>query len=500
MQTHSIETYSRLWTILLLLTFILGGTLTCFLFPPFQTPDESGHFSAAIGHIHGSFAQKDAKPCLLSSDLYRYFDTGRIAFHYDEKMSSGKFANISQMQKQCIQTYVYPSISLSYPGVLLANAFVSDAENNPEQNYLLFYLSRFLDGLLVALMLARFCFLNLGVKPYRKGSLFLSSILLYPLFLQQSFSISTDIIVNALAISCITILIHWQKLKLFDIIMYMTLASGAAASKPYVIIIAITFPLIHIWGAAKKDSPALFFEKKSKLNIIFNPNVLLICGGLVALANVFVSVLKYAEWDHQGPGYDVVKQLFFILENPIFTAKIFFSAMWQSLQPDSRFGSLGWTDTPISHSSLCMYLSIVFGCFFIEFILSNFVREKDEDRPIKIKPLDSSNHNGFTILAAFLFVLITFYTVPFILYLKWFKVGWTGMHMQTRYLFFPIINLLGVLILTFNSLSIHQLFKKRLQVPAATYSAGTTLIATVLSLGCIVYLIRFSFILMQRYW
>lgn len=84
---------NRLWTFLLLIGFLLAGTLSCFLFPPFQTPDESGHLSAAVGHFQGSFAKKDAKPCLLSSALYRFYETNRIAFHYEEKMSPGKFAN-----------------------------------------------------------------------------------------------------------------------------------------------------------------------------------------------------------------------------------------------------------------------------------------------------------------------------------------------------------------------------------------------------------------------
>src|SRR5687767_9019108 len=79
-----------------LFVILAMGTTTSVLIPPFQTPDEHGHYMAEMTRIQKVLASKQPN-CYLFYGFPEFFKTTPIAFHYQTKFSTGIYENIHKM-------------------------------------------------------------------------------------------------------------------------------------------------------------------------------------------------------------------------------------------------------------------------------------------------------------------------------------------------------------------------------------------------------------------
>ena len=179
----------------LLFLFLIQGLLLVLFLPPFQAPDEEAHWKSSLPVME--------EPCLSLYSLPEYFSVSSLAHNSAAKISFERFnmLEIESLPKRCLASKVTYTSLFSYPGSLLSHKLLSQ-ESSAFRALSLFYVSRILQGIFILLIALRL--LSFSKKDPTEISLVpLFGLMLLPLYAQQCFSISSDMITFAAILSAL---------------------------------------------------------------------------------------------------------------------------------------------------------------------------------------------------------------------------------------------------------------------------------------------------------
>jgi uncharacterized membrane protein len=387
--------------------------------PPFQVFDESEHFYKAIylgeGHVLPVNEGYGAGIYVPQSAFESIRTFQNLPLHPENKVDlrdiksllkvhfNEKYKVFMDMSGKSIITYS--------PVPYLASAVFIDVAKllNPSP-LILMYLGR-LANLLVWILLI---YKAIKIIPVHKWVLMFLALM--PMTIFQGASLSADSFTIGLSFLLVAFILKLRfdedLITKRDIYILFLLSLMLALSKPvYVVLMALIFIV-----------PASRFENKKKMFLTFT-----LLFGLVLTAATIWNILASGFYVSFQPQVSVQGQTEFILTEP-FTA---LSAILNSLALNWKdyllmfVGNLGWGDTPLPFSLICIYVFM---------LILTAILDKSE---VKIKFKDK---------LVFSLVFLSLFTSIFVLeYLTWTPVGKTvvdGVH--GRY-FIPIAPLLLLL-------------------------------------------------------
>jgi uncharacterized membrane protein len=315
--------------------FVLLGVVQAVSLPPFQAPDENEHWNTSVWRLEKALGAADA-PCRPEFDLSERFETLRVAGHPEEKLRRDfgeRFAQ-SAAAAPCLSKNIIYGGALSYPAVsallLATRPFVG-----ADALALKFYLARVLQGLLVALALFVFLRRLDGSTVAHAAGFAVSCLALSPLFLQQSFAVTSDVVVNAFALLLASLALSPRRNTAF--VVFLGVAGlCAVTTKPFAGAFVVP-PLI--WLAVRERSEGRNFFARVEAWLLVGLFVAGVAAALVARGG-FSSVSE--------AGRDPSLQLRLLFDHPV---KIFGEILAQPwsylLRRRWLRGPLGWLDTPL---------------------------------------------------------------------------------------------------------------------------------------------------------
>lgn len=229
--------------LLFCLFFPIFGSTYAFLIPPFQVPDERAHWLTAH-HDLARAVTGSGTVCSTDVALDRHFRRG-IQFRPERRLPAGIFAQVGELEPECEEERLYPTGNLlSYPGVLLTRLLVPREPTSGRQSLFGFYLARLLHGVLIALLLARVGWLARASPEGPPGHLALLLLALTPLFVQQSFAVTIDVVTNAFALAVCAWLVFCERLTRLDRAVLLALGAMTALGKP--VLAVMLLPLLAL--------------------------------------------------------------------------------------------------------------------------------------------------------------------------------------------------------------------------------------------------------------
>ncbi len=347
---------------LLVAGFALLGVVQAFVLPPFQVPDERAHWLTAHHHLARLWTGSGSV-CSTDVALDRHFRV-QVKFRPTQQLPRGLFARVQGLQPECEHELLYPTgHAWSYPGVLASRLFLPREPSSGVASLLGFYLSRLLHGALIAALLARLLWLSRAERAGPPaGLLCLLLLCLSPLFLQQSFAVSIDVVTNAFALSLCGWLVFGDRLRRLDRLLLVALAALSATGKP---VLALIVPALLLLGLALeplRSRPLSATPIAAALAEAFRRQR----GVVLGLAGLSAAGLLYAQGYSLSTGR-AARQLDFIRSEPWRAAEILLSEVWRIFsQPSFFLDYLGHLETRIGASTLWSFTALVVGIGAVE--------------------------------------------------------------------------------------------------------------------------------------
>ena len=357
--------------LLLVLAFVVLGSSYAFLLPPFHVPDERRHWLAAL-HRMSRLATGSGVVCSTDVALDRHFQVG-VRLRREQRLPSGIFARVEKLSPSCEKRLQYrEGNALSYPGVLLSRLFVSREPTSGRESLFAFYLARLLHGVIITLLLFRLWWLaRASTTSGPSGLLLLLLFSLSPLFLQQSFGITNDVVVNAFALTLCTWLIFTDRLAWFDTAAFVAFGTIAALTKPLLaavllLVLATGLFLQHVRGSPdRRDSLVQALAKEFTRRRAF--------GVAVIAISVVGVVYIFASGDLRGTrkgAIDAAKQLEFATAQPWHVFQIIARRIGEIFASPSSFLSyLGYTETHLSEATVRQFAQLAFLTGVVEAVV-----------------------------------------------------------------------------------------------------------------------------------
>jgi hypothetical protein len=353
--------------LLFLLGFIVIGVANAFLLPPFQVPDERRHWSAAHHHM-ARLVTGSGTVCSTDVALANHFKVG-LEFRPEAKLPSGTFSRIAELVPECEGKLLYTRGNVSsYPGVVFSRLFVPREPESGQESLFGFYLSRLLHGFLVGLMIWRLRRLAgpSATDPPATGPpglLLLFLLTLSPLFLQQSFGVTNDVVTIGFALAVCGWIVFPDRQTRFDEALVLCLGLLAAFTKPMLSIpllpaIALGLYLDRIRGDPESPAPLV-----RSLAEAFAKRWPFVLGLAVISAAGLAYVTTYVDLAKVRPA----AQFEFILEHPWHSLDViaskFTTFFWH---PIVFIDNLGYMSTRIGSGTLASFSVLVAIVGFVE--------------------------------------------------------------------------------------------------------------------------------------
>lgn len=333
------------------------GTCVALLLPPFHLPDERRHWLSA--HLRAARLLGAEEVCSHDVGLERHFRL-KIHFQPEKRVPPGTYEAVADLEPQCVDRIGYRfSNAFSYPGVLLVR-WVFPEPANGNAALLRFRVSRLLGGILLLALLARFAQLagrsRDAVPP---GLLLLFVVPLSPLFAQQSFGVTSDVVVNGFALSLAGWLAFGKSMDRGDLVVCALLGLVAALTKPVLVPVLPAAVVLGLWleerGPPGVSPPlaATLFRAVRRRPVFVAAMVATVAAGL-AYAAVNPATL------YRGGTINGAAQLAFVQENPSRALGVIGTGILRVLlQPTSLLGPLGYLDTEITWPAQLAFGSVV---------------------------------------------------------------------------------------------------------------------------------------------
>ncbi|MGI9592594.1 MAG: hypothetical protein ACR2P8_14580, partial [Myxococcota bacterium] len=225
--------------------FGLLGICVALLLPPFHLPDERRHWITA--HLRAEHLLGGDEICSQDVALERHFRL-KIHFRPERKVPPGTWEGVAALEPVCEDTIQYGfSNVFSYPSVLLVR-WLTPEPRTGSQALLRFRAARILAGLLLLALLARAASLARGQPDGPPPLLLLLLALpLSPLFVQQSFGVTSDGVVNGSALALALWLAFGSRVAAADLVVLCALTLIAALTKPVLIPVLPAALLLGVW-------------------------------------------------------------------------------------------------------------------------------------------------------------------------------------------------------------------------------------------------------------
>ncbi len=419
----------------LLCAFCGLGVLIAILIPPFQVPDEPVHWTAANSRTTLSRqADNPDVACSLANQLPHVFEVGRIAFRDTEKISGRQFRNIDLMKPACGQSALNYGIITTYPGILAARAITTGDSTFGHKAFQVFIFSRIFQGAFLLLVAWRLVSLSLSTNRIVPGLLVSLTMMVSPLFLQQSFSLSADVVTFALPLSLLLFMFHLINVRWFDWAVLFAISITVCATKPTLFAIIPVFLYAGLlrskqegqyptWPVCMRSSEAWLMH---------------LCVFMSLCAALWISLAQPINAAGTSPVNGSIKgQIAHIVQHPLGSFLLLVNTTWAYCSSWGPYlGSLGWLDTHLSGWTQKRYQHLLTLAAIVDLLicLITWIRggaQRNHLRALQWKiPLNS-------IVAVSLFAagLCT----SLIIYLSWSPVGAASISgLQPRY-FLPFL-------------------------------------------------------------
>ncbi len=354
--------YRDVGLVLLVFFLLLGGAYSVLL-PPFLVPDERAHWLAAHHHLARAVTGSGTV-CSTDVALDRHFQVD-IKFQPKHKLPAGIFAGVRKLRAACEEELLYPTGNLlSYPGVLLTRLLVPREPSSGSQSLFAFYLARLLHGLVVAGLLGRIWWLARDDASGPPGLLALLLLASTPLFVQQSFGVSIDVVTNAFALCVCLWLAFPERLTRLDRAALLALGTITATGKPVLSVVLLPALALGLYLERlrlRPEAPAAFgrvlLEEIGRRRLF-----------VLALVAVAVVGVVYAPSQSFTTGR-AARQLAFVSAEPWRALQILVAGLWKLASHPSFFVDyLGYLDTRVSAATLRDFAVVAVGAALLELL------------------------------------------------------------------------------------------------------------------------------------
>jgi len=205
--------------------------------PPFQVQDEATHWKVALNRVDAFRGPSTGAPS-VGRCLPEHFRWREVAFLLKHVPRSA-YSDLDQVStSDCQDSWAPYGTVLTYPGVILAT-LVSKLTGLRETGWralIVFLLSRLFQGLLITTVLFRLAFHSSRQHRHlTPGLLTILAFCLTPLFVKQSFGVSSDSVCFAFSLCVIGLIYFGEYLTRFDHLLFAFCGIAAATTKPMVL-------------------------------------------------------------------------------------------------------------------------------------------------------------------------------------------------------------------------------------------------------------------------
>ncbi len=342
-------------------SFLVAGVLFSFSFPPFQVADEDLHWVNANQWSEELIARatgREPMVCSVGAVLPTAFNVNPTKNSYSVKQTQGELASVASLKPGC---HGRPPITiasvLSYPGVLLARLVI------PSENYegvpalYSFVASRILQGALVFLVLLRLWF-KLKARPddLTPGTLTLAVFCVGPMFINQSFGVTYDMVTLLFSISAATCLIFRKQTTWTDLAILAASGAIACSTKPVFVpvgLAALGVLLIDaLWdsGASEGSQPA---RRRGWVPALFATAALLAGAGVLTTLTDFSDIKEFFKND---PNIDPAYNKAFLFADPKRAVSVLWGSIRGFLHLNVIATPLGWMNVGVSARSFGLWV------------------------------------------------------------------------------------------------------------------------------------------------
>ncbi|SMF75829.1 Uncharacterized membrane protein [Pseudobacteriovorax antillogorgiicola] len=448
------------------------GTGISLLIPPLQGPDEATHWISAV---YRASSKVDGRVCSKELDLPAYFEFKTVAFQSHKKLKSNIYSQAStDRPSKCITTDpANYGNSFTYLAVWLAKVLVPDEESSIRKAIVSFHLARIINGFVI---LSALLFLLYSVTPGRSlGLLFVAFIVQSPLFIQQTFTISSDWIIILTSLLVLIRCFSRKPLGFLFFSLFSIISVGAILTKPVILpllMLPLLFPI--------KDEAAFTYKN---LKVTYNHIAALVqCFAFLAyVATIFTNSDEFTDSGNIS-GLDPIAQLRFILFHFDVACTAIYRGIVDWITWDKFLGPLGWVDVFFAKTTLRYWSELTQGVLYIEGLILTITAYNA--RRLKF--------SRTRLLLGCLLVFGSFIAVPFAMYLLVTVPGSNFVNgLQTRYYFPSIIA----------SMAIFQLFPLECEDESVELSLTQETILWVITLIPLGFLLRFyAFVWIDVLW
>ena len=414
----------------LISAFALLGVVMMVFVPPFQVPDESRHWMGGYARTHSKFSPSDtSQHCSFANALPNLFEVGRIAFYPDQKIQASQFEGVEKVKEECSSYRLNYGYLGTYPGLLGARLLISNEDKDPGATFKVFMLSRLLQGSLLLFLVIRLWKLSQQSGMPIPGLLTTLALMVSPVVLQQSFSVSSDLITYALSLSLLTFLFFAQLARWFDWAMLGYLCLSVAVTKPPLF---AYIPLFLGTGLLLRRGDD--HQTVGRLRPVSWIYIIL----LGSLAGAIWMVVQYRPLPEQlsSLNINVGRQLQYVFSNPGQSLSVLLTALDSFLNLDTMLWPLGWLDTVISPGVQVTWRDIFWSAAVVDLALTAVMVAVSFGRKVERREVLTRLASGAVLLLG---LYLTSILVVLTMYLSWTDVGGTSVEgLQARY-FMPMI-------------------------------------------------------------
>lgn len=239
-----VDLVNRRILLMLAVSFMIFGFVFSLLLPPFWAPDEASHWLSSLSNYNELVGEPRDTPALAKNwpDFY--------GWHVGKEPPRGKYSQVSggALNEAPLNYGTYGGL-LAYPGPSLAYFLTSYVPENGRVVLLKFYLARVLTAGLIAM---GFWVLFSAMRRHGKypfGMLIVLTLLLGPLVLQQSFSLTADAPILAFSLLLAILVATREGFGITSWIIFALVGYFAATSKS--IVVPMIIPLCFFASANK---------------------------------------------------------------------------------------------------------------------------------------------------------------------------------------------------------------------------------------------------------
>jgi hypothetical protein len=439
----------------LLIGFLAMGLVIAMGVPLFLIPDESAHWE--LGNARTEILFGNGTPdCVKFVTLDDWFELqplrGAIR---PKKLIQGRYQTLASMPLACSRLRPEYGDWLSYPGVVASKLIWPGQTKSALRQVEGIFIARILQGIMVFLCLLRLG--QLARKGHRTGLLLIGGLCLLPLLVQQSFGVSSDGVGLGFALVLVGVVLFWERLGWVDFGLFAFLGWGASA-KPFALFCMVAAVFVgYLYGLLRREGSAGLSVRglladflktvRPRLRSLPPREGLFFWAALaLVLATVVRALFHLGAVGVSKPGVDGAAQMAFVKTHIWqFLTTVPSDDIWKALWGVESWASpLGWLDAFMDKKifpALTKLLTVLLVLEVVQLIRRSLGPARPPSpfwsRLVRVTP---------PFLFGLFAAVASFYSVVFILYMRWTPVGRTHVEgFQMRYLFPTLLFFVAVI-------------------------------------------------------